>query len=74
MTQQRSLVVVAVPVRTHARRLQQRDDVAHRHFVLGHDKEEQDEMFPKVRKTKLDLVALGEQMKALRIELEESLV
>lgn len=47
--------------------------------VLGeqidhHVKEEQDEMFPKVRKAKLDLVALGEQMKALRTELEESLV
>lgn len=47
--------------------------------VLGeqidhHVKEEQDEMFPKVRKAKLDLAALGEQMKALRTELEESLV
>jgi DUF438 domain-containing protein len=47
--------------------------------VLGeqidhHVKEEQGEMFPKVRKAKLDLVALGGQMKALRTELEESLV
>ena len=47
--------------------------------VLGeqidhHVKKEQDEMFPKVRKTKLDLDALGEQMLALKNELEESLV
>jgi hemerythrin superfamily protein len=38
-------------------------------FVKHHVKEEQNEMFPKVRKTKLDLVALGERMAARKQEL-----
>ena len=43
--------------------------------VLGesinhHVKEEQNEMFPKVRKTKLDLNALGQQMAQRKAELE----
>jgi hemerythrin superfamily protein len=37
--------------------------------IEHHVKEEEDEMFPKVRKTKLDLVALGEQMAARKEEL-----
>jgi hemerythrin superfamily protein len=38
--------------------------------VNHHIKEEQNEMFPKVRKTKLDLVALGQQMMQRKAELE----
>jgi hemerythrin superfamily protein len=38
-------------------------------YVEHHVKEEQDEMFPKAQKTKLDLVALGEQMAARKEEL-----
>lgn len=34
--------------------------------VEHHVREEEDEMFPKVRKTKLDLEQLGEQMKTLK--------
>lgn len=34
-----------------------------------HVEEEEDEMFPKVRKTKVDLLALGEQMAARKDEL-----
>lgn len=35
-----------------------------------HVREEEDDMFPKVRKTKLDLVALGRQMSACKKQLE----
>jgi len=38
-------------------------------FVKHHVKEEEKEMFPKVRKTKLDLQALGAQMAARKEEL-----
>lgn len=45
--------------------------------VLGeqidhHVKEEQDEMFPKARKAKIDLSALGEQIEKRKKELEQS--
>lgn len=38
-------------------------------YIKHHVKEEQNEMFPKVRKTKLDLKALGERMLARKEEL-----
>jgi hemerythrin superfamily protein len=38
-------------------------------FVKHHVKEEQTEMFPKAGKTKLDLVALGAQMRARKADL-----
>jgi hemerythrin superfamily protein len=59
--------------------MQPGDDLYDAKFtVLGesvnhHIKEEQNEMFPKVRKTKLDLDALGEQMAQRRTELESAI-
>ena len=56
--------------------MQPGDDLYDAKFtVLGenvnhHIREEQNEMFPKVRKTKLDLDALGEQMAQRKAELE----
>jgi hemerythrin superfamily protein len=38
--------------------------------VAHHVGEEEDEMFPSVRKTKIDLLALGEQMNVLKKQLE----
>ena len=38
-------------------------------YIDHHVKEEQNEMFPKIRKTKLDLQAIGEQMLARKQEL-----
>jgi len=40
-------------------------------YIKHHVKEEQNEMFPQVRKTKLDLKALGEQLQARKMELTE---
>jgi hemerythrin superfamily protein len=40
-------------------------------FIKHHVKEEQNEMFPKVRKTKLDLVELGSRLQARKEELAE---
>lgn len=59
--------------------MQPGDDLYDAKFtVLGesvnhHIREEQNEMFPKVRKTKLDLNALGEQMAQRRAELESQI-
>jgi hypothetical protein len=44
-----------------------------RENVNHHIKEEQDEMFPKARKAKLDLDALGKQLKQRKQELQEEL-
>src|SRR6202158_3691755 len=59
--------------------IQPGDDLYDAKFtVLGesvnhHIREEQNEMFPKVRKTKLDLNSLGEQMVQRRAELESQI-
>lgn len=42
-------------------------------YTNHHIKEEQDEMFPKVKKTKLDLVALGEELMQRKQELREEM-
>lgn len=42
-------------------------------YIKHHVKEEQNEMFPKVRKSKLDLKALGEQLQARKDELAASM-
>ena len=39
-------------------------------YIRHHVKEEQNEMFPKVRKTSLDLTALGQQMAQRKAQLE----
>lgn len=39
-------------------------------YIKHHVKEEQNEMFPKVRKTKLDLRTLGDQLRARKQELQ----
>ena len=40
-------------------------------YIRHHVKEEQNEMFPKIRKTKLDLKLVGEQLQARKLELVE---
>src|SRR3569623_1956438 len=42
-------------------------------YVNHHVKEEQDELFPKVRKAKVDIKALGEQMMERKQELPEAI-
>jgi len=41
-------------------------------YVQHHVKEEQNELFPKVRKTRLDLKALGEQLRVRKEELQNA--
>jgi hemerythrin-like domain-containing protein len=41
-------------------------------YIDHHVKEEQNEMFPQVKRTKLDLAELGEQLQARKMELKES--
>ena len=40
-------------------------------YIKHHVKEEQNEMFPKIRKTRLDLKALGERLQARKMALKE---
>ncbi len=40
-------------------------------YIKHHVKEEHNEMFPKIRKTKLDLKLVGEQLNARKLELVE---
>ena len=40
-------------------------------YIKHHVKEEQNEMFPKIRKTKLDLKMIGEQLQARKQELKQ---
>lgn len=42
-------------------------------YIKHHVKEEHSEMFPKVRKTKLDLKSLGEQMAMRKKQLQEQM-
>ncbi len=42
-------------------------------FTNHHIKEEQDEMFPKVKKAKIDLAALGQELMQRKLELQEEM-
>lgn len=42
-------------------------------FTNHHIKEEQDEMFPKVKKARIDLEALGEELMQRKLELQEEM-